>query len=44
MAKHPQVGKGKLKTRLNWGFWILLIGFVGFLVTWFVLVPKGVFG
>jgi len=27
-------------TRLNWGFWVLLVGFVAFLITWFIIRPK----
>lgn len=27
------------KTRVNWGFWILLLGFLAYLVTWFIVKP-----
>ncbi len=39
-----KVGKGRSKTQLNWGFVVLILGFVLFCVTWFVLKPMGVFG
>jgi hypothetical protein len=39
-----QVGKGKFRTRLNWGFWVLVVGFVIFAVTWFILIPRGYLG
>jgi hypothetical protein len=42
--KNKQVGKGRFSTRINWGFLILIVGFVAFCVTWFVLKPMGVFG
>ncbi len=40
----PTVGKGRLRTRVNWGFWVLLGAFALFIVTWFILRPMGVFG
>lgn len=44
LTRGPTFGKGKLKTRINWGFWVLLGAFLLFIVTWFVLRPMGVFG
>lgn len=29
-----------LKPKMNWGFWVLIIGFILFLVTWFILKPR----
>lgn len=26
-------------TKRNWGFWVLMIGFVVFLITWFIVKP-----
>jgi len=34
-----QVGKGKWSTKLNWGFWVLVGGFVLFAITWFLIKP-----
>ena len=25
--------------RRNWGFWVLIIGFIAFLITWFIVKP-----
>ncbi len=30
------------KTKINWGFWILVLGFLAFVITWFVLRPMGI--
>lgn len=27
------------KTKMNWGTWVLIIGFVAYLITWFVIKP-----
>ena len=27
------------KTQTNWGFWVLAIGFIAYLITWFVIKP-----
>lgn len=34
-----QVGKGKWSTKLNWGFIVLIVAFIAFLVTWFIIKP-----
>lgn len=28
------------KPKVNWGFWILIIGFVAFCITWFIIRPS----
>jgi len=28
------------RTKFNWGFWVLLGGFILFLVTWFIIKPR----
>ena len=33
------VGRGRFRTRINWGFWVMIGAFVVFLVTWFILRP-----
>ena len=43
LEKGRVYGKGKLRTRVNWGFWVLFGAFLLFVVTWFVLRPMGVF-
>lgn len=27
------------KPKLNWGFWVLIIGFIVYLVTWYLIKP-----
>jgi len=39
LLKGRPVGKGRFRTRLNWGFWLLLLGFLLFAVTMWVLLP-----
>jgi hypothetical protein len=26
-------------TKRNWGFWVLIIGFIAFCITWFIVRP-----
>lgn len=33
------IGKGRLRTRLNWGFWLLIGAFVLVMVTQFIIRP-----
>lgn len=28
------------KAKMNWGFWILVGGFLAFLITWFIIRPN----
>jgi len=32
-------GSGWRRTRVNWGFWLLVGAFLLFLITWFILKP-----
>ena len=37
--QEPKEKKPWYHTKRNWGFWILIIGFIAFLVTWFIIKP-----
>lgn len=28
------------KPKRNWGFWVLIIGFILFCITWFIIKPR----
>ena len=36
--------KGKFGTRMNWGFWILIVMFVWFIIDWFIWGPGRIGG
>jgi hypothetical protein len=40
VSYYEKIHKSKWKTRMNWGFWVLIITFVLFLITWFVIKPR----
>ena len=27
------------RPKKNWGFWVLIIGFIAFLITWYIIKP-----
>jgi len=37
--EEPEEKKPWYRTKRNWGFWLLMISFVAFLVTWFIIKP-----
>ena len=36
--------KGEFGTRMNWGFWILIVIFVWFIIDWFIWGPGRIGG
>jgi len=45
--KPPQpqkVRRRKIGTRMNWGFWILIVMFVWFIIDWFIWGPGRIGG
>jgi len=39
MQEEQQPKKKWYKTRKNWGFWVLIIAFILFCITWFIIRP-----
>lgn len=36
--------RGKFKSKLNWGFWLLMAAFAWFIIDWFIWGPKTIGG
>jgi len=37
--QEPKEKKKWYSNKKNWGFWVLIIGFIAFLITWFIVKP-----